>query len=107
MPRSEPQPDFALVKAKPDAYRDAHPVAKDVLLVIEVSDSTLRFDLDVKARLYATQGIPEYWVIDLVNRRLVRHRARTRKQYTKRDEVIAGTVRMPTLDAEISVSELF
>jgi len=107
IPRSEPQPDFALVEAKPDAYRSAHPVAKDVLLLIEVSDSTLRFDLDVKARLYATQGIPEYWVIDLVNRRLVRHRARTRKQYTERDEVTAGTVRLPVLDAEISVSELF
>jgi len=60
MPRSEPQPDIALVKPRSDAYRNAHPIAADVLLLIEVSESTLRFDLEVKSRLYATHGIPEY-----------------------------------------------
>src|SRR5262245_39643585 len=107
MPRSEPQPDFALVKHKPDAYRQGHPTAKDVLLLIEVSDSTLRYDLDVKARLYATHGIAEYWVIDLVNRRVVRHRAPSRKQYTQRDEISAGTIQLPRVGAEISLAELF
>jgi Uma2 family endonuclease len=84
MPRSEPQPDFALVRRTADAYRHDHPTAKDVLLLIEVSDSTLRYDLDTKTRLYAAHGIPEYWVIDVVNRRVVRHRAPSRsKQYTQ------------------------
>jgi Uma2 family endonuclease len=107
MPRSEPQPDFALVRHKTDAYRYGHPTAKDVLLLIEVSDSTLRYDLDVKARLYATQGISEYWVVDLVNRRVVRHRAPSRKQYTERDDICAGTLPLPTLDAELGLAELF
>jgi Uma2 family endonuclease len=107
MPRSEPQPDFALVAHKTDAYRHAHPTAKDVLLLIEVSDSTLRYDLDVKARLYAAQGVSEYWVIDLVNRRVVRHRAPSGKQYSQRDDIFAGSLPLPTLDVEISLAELF
>jgi Uma2 family endonuclease len=107
MPRSEPQPDLALVRRTADAYRGGHPVAEDVLLLIEVSDSTLRFDLEVKARLYATHGIREYWVIDLVNRRVVRHRAPSRKQYTQRDELSVGTLPLPTLRVEISLADFF
>jgi Uma2 family endonuclease len=58
---SEPEPDVAVVPA--DAPRDEHP--DRVLLVIEVSDSTLRLDLIRKARIYAAAGFPEYWVIDV------------------------------------------
>jgi Uma2 family endonuclease len=107
MPRSEPQPDFALVRHTPDAYRHGHPTAKDVLLLIEISDSTLRYDLEEKARLYATHRIPEYWVVDLVNRRIVRHRAPHRAGYEQRDDVAAGVVPLPTPGAEISLAELF
>jgi Uma2 family endonuclease len=107
MPRSEPQPDFALVRHSSDAYRREHPTAKDVLLLIEVSDSTLRYDLEDKARLYATHGIPEYWVVDLVNGRVVRHRAPGRARYGKRDEIASGGLPLPTLGAEISLAELF
>jgi Uma2 family endonuclease len=107
MPRSEPQSDFALVKRKADAYRSGHPTAKDVLLLIEVSHSTLRYDLEDKARLYAKHGIPEYWVIDLVNRRVVRHRSPAHAMYRQRDEVASGALPLPTLRAELSLSELF
>jgi len=61
---SEPQPDAAVVRAKPDGYRSAHPGPKDVLLIIEVADTSAAFDTQVKARLYSKAGIPEYWVID-------------------------------------------
>jgi Uma2 family endonuclease len=107
MPRSEPQPDFALVGRRADAYRHGHPTAKDVLLLIEVSESTLRYDLEEKARLYATNRIPEYWVIDLVNRRIVRHRDPGRAGYGQRDEVASGVLPLPTLGAEIAVADLF
>lgn len=107
MPRSEPQPDFALVRHRADAYRHEHPTAKDVLLLIEVSDSTLRYDLEDKARLYAKHGIPEYWVVDLVNSRVVRHGTPGRAQYGQRDEVSSGALPLPTLGAEISLAELF
>lgn len=63
--RSEPQPDLMLLKPREDFYRAGHPSAADVLLLIEVSDTTLRYDRDVKAALYARHGIPEVWIIDV------------------------------------------
>ncbi len=52
----------------------AHPLAADVLLLIEVADTTLHLDLGEKAALYAEAGIPEYWVVDIESRRLLVHR---------------------------------
>lgn len=107
MPRSEPQPDLALVGQQADGYRHEHPTAKDIVLLIEVGESTLRYDLETKARLYATHGVPEYWVVDLVNRRIVRHRVPTRAAYEQRDELASGAVPLPALGAELSLAELF
>lgn len=69
-PRSEPQPDLALLRPRPDGYKRSHPTAAEVLLVIEVSDTTLKYDLQTKVPLYARHGIPAAWVFDLENRRL-------------------------------------
>jgi Uma2 family endonuclease len=107
LPRSEPQPDIAVVRYRSDAYRKAHPTADDALLLVEVSDATLRYDLGVKARLYATHGILEYWVVDLVNRRVVRHRAPSGAQYTQVDEITAGSVALPVRKIEIDLSHLW
>lgn len=68
--RSEPQPDVAILRPRSDMYRSAHPTADDVLLVIEVSDTTLKFDRGRKLALYARHGVPEVWVVDLVNNQL-------------------------------------
>jgi len=62
---SVPQPDIAIVKAKADYYREGHPVADDVLLLIEVADSTVDYDLKIKIPLYAKHGIAECWLVDL------------------------------------------
>jgi Uma2 family endonuclease len=62
---SAPQPDFSLLRYRPDYYAKSLPTAADVLLLVEVSDSTLRSDRQVKAPLYARHGVPEYWIIDL------------------------------------------
>jgi len=73
-PTSEPEPDIAvLAKAGPE-YIASNPSASDIRLAVEVSDSTLTFDLGPKARLYARAGIPEYWVFDIAGRRLIVHR---------------------------------
>lgn len=60
---SEPQPDLALLRPCPDYYLKAHPRAEDVLLLIEVSDSTAQFDRKIKVPLYARHGIPEVWLV--------------------------------------------
>jgi Uma2 family endonuclease len=63
-PRSEPQPDMLVLRPRTVSYSRAHPTPEDVLLAIEVGDSTVRFDRIVKARLYARARIPEYWLLD-------------------------------------------
>ncbi len=64
-PNSEPEPDFAIVKNKDDNYLSGHPQPSDVLLVIEVADSSLNYDQDVKVPLYAEAGISNYWIFNL------------------------------------------
>lgn len=64
---SEPEPDIALLKPRADYYRDALPGAAEVLLIVEVADTTQRLDRRVKVPLYARHGLPEVWVIDLEN----------------------------------------
>jgi Uma2 family endonuclease len=70
----EPEPDAAVTAQPVTAYADHHPAPADLLLVVEVSDTTLRFDLRNKADLYARAGIREYWVVDLAGRQVFVHR---------------------------------
>ena len=63
--RCEPQPDLTLLRPRPDFYAQAHPGPEDILLVVEVADSSLGYDRGVKVPLYARFGIPETWVMDL------------------------------------------
>ena len=63
--RSEPQPDFAVLKPRADEYRSALPTAQDVLLIVEVSDSSLAYDRGLKLELYARHAIQEVWVVNL------------------------------------------
>jgi Uma2 family endonuclease len=69
--RGEPQPDLAVLKGRD--YTDALPGPEDVLLVIEVSDTTLRYDRDFKLPLYARAGLPEVWIVDLKGEEIERH----------------------------------
>lgn len=65
--RSEPEPDLAVVRGGRDTYRDRHPGAPDVLLVIEVSDTSLEVDR-LKGGTYASAAIPDYWIVNLPER---------------------------------------
>ncbi len=62
---SEPQPDFAILKPRQDFYVEEHPRPQDVLVLVEVSDSTIDYDRTEKAPLYARSGIQELWIVDL------------------------------------------
>jgi Uma2 family endonuclease len=63
---SEPQPDFSVLKPRDDFYRRATPRPDEVLLIIEVADSSLAYDRNVKRSLYARHGIPEFWIVNPV-----------------------------------------
>lgn len=67
---SEPEPDVAIVLGQPDDYLSNHPYPIDVLLVIEVSDSTLEYDQTVKLSLYAQDQIQDYWIINIIANQL-------------------------------------
>ena len=62
---SEPQPDLALLKPRPDFYAQGHPIPQDVMLAIEVMESSAGYDREVKVPLYARFGIPETWLVDV------------------------------------------
>jgi Uma2 family endonuclease len=63
---SEPQPDVAILRFRADFYENHHPMPPDILLVVEVADTSLRHDVALKAPLYIAGGVPEVWVVDLV-----------------------------------------
>ena len=95
---SEPQPDLALLRPREDYYSAHHPQSADVLLIVEIADSSLAFDRDTKAPLYAQHEIPEMWLVDLRGKCLVRHRLPERGVYSQVDE--------PNLDMTLSVKAL-
>jgi Uma2 family endonuclease len=72
---SAPQPDIAVLKPRDDFYTSEHPGADDVLLLIEIADSSARYDRERKLPLYARFGIPEVWLIDIPARAIWVHRA--------------------------------
>lgn len=79
--RSLPEPDIAVLRENKAEFQRSHPRGDEMLLVIEVSDSTAAFDLSRKMTLYARAGVPEYWVLDLNRRMLVAHRESDGTQY--------------------------
>jgi Uma2 family endonuclease len=72
-PNSEPEPDIVLLRSRPDFYAGALPRPPDVLLIVEVADSSLPYDRDVKLPLYAAAGIPEVWLTDLPMQVVLQH----------------------------------
>ncbi|MGV2828582.1 Uma2 family endonuclease [Myxosarcina sp. GI1(2024)] len=67
---SEPEPDVVIARQKSDNYLSAHLTAKDIILIVEIADSTLEYDREVKLSLYAEAGINNYWIFNLVDSRL-------------------------------------
>lgn len=65
--RTEPEPDIALLNPRDDDYASQTPEARDVLLLVEVADSSLVYDRQTKAPMYARAGIPELWIVNLID----------------------------------------
>jgi Uma2 family endonuclease len=104
---SAPQPD--VVWAKRNDYRDHHPLPDEVLLVIEVADSSLDYDCGDKADLYAAAGIQDYWVVNLQDRVIHVFRSPAAEGYQDKQTIKFGEVLRPLAFPAVSISgaELF
>jgi Uma2 family endonuclease len=87
---SEPEPDFMLLKPSADFYSSRHPIANDVLLLIEIADSSLAFDQNQKLHLYATYNIPEYWLLNLNDNCLEVYRKPKGEVYAEKTTLYVG-----------------
>ena len=101
--QSEPEPDISVLRRRADYYANAHPSPADVLLVVEVSDTTLEYDRDVKARLYARAGIPETWVVDLNGERVIVFRDLDSGEYTRMESVRRGADMTPSAFPDVTL----
>jgi Uma2 family endonuclease len=105
---SEPQPDVVLLKPRSDFYRSSGATASDTHLIVEVSDSTLRYDLHTKVPLYARHEIPEVWVVDIPHNQL--HVFRGPKEGAYRDASVSsepGVLRLSMLpDVEVDLAPI-
>jgi Uma2 family endonuclease len=100
---SEPQPDLALVKPRADFYKHAHPCAADTFLIIEVSETTLRYDRKIKVPLYARHGVPEVWIVDLRGRQIHFFRSPAGGEYTDVSSTSEPAVATPSALAGIQI----
>ena len=103
---SEPEPDLALLRPREDFYKSAHPGPRDVLLVIEIAESSLRYDHEIKIPLYARHGIPEVWLVDVENETLTLFREPSESGYRQEirpDALTAITpATLPTLILDLT-----
>ena len=104
-----PQPDLALLRPRADFYKRLQPGAGDTLLVVEVADSSLAYDRDVKLALYARHGVPEAWLIDVSGARAISCREPDGSAYARIDEVTGRRdVRVPGVEGRtVDLSTLF
>ncbi len=100
---SEPQPDFLLLRPRADDYRLRTPLAEDVLLLIEVADSSLRYDRAVKLPLYARHGIPEVWIVDLTANVVEWFRHPAGDSYAETGRAGRGETLTPALLSEVAI----
>jgi Uma2 family endonuclease len=106
---SEPQPDLKLLRRRPVPYKDAEATAADVLLLIEVADSSLTYDRTVKLALYAETGIPEYWVVDTAAESIDIYRDPGPGGYRHRTRVAGDATVSPAAfpDVALALREIF
>jgi hypothetical protein len=102
---SEPEPDVLVLRPRADDYASAHPGPADVLLAIEVADTSLAYDRTVKLPLYARAGIAEVWIVDLEARAVEVHREPSADGYRHFEHVREGQIvpaAFPDLELELA-----
>jgi len=106
---SEPQPDLALLKPSPDDYTNRHPDPDEVLLLIEVSDSTLEYDREEKLPAYGRAGVAEVWIVNLQHATIEVYRDPHFTGYGSKTVLHPGDQAVPQAfpDVVVNVTELF
>jgi len=94
---SEPEPDIAVVRIDPFDYATHHPTPSEVYLIIEVADSSLTFDREIKAKIYARSGIADYWVLNVGDRQLHVFREPTENGYQS-EVILAETASLSPIE---------
>src|SRR5437016_1003445 len=94
---SEPQPDIYLLRPKDDFYASRHASPADIFLIIEVADSSLKYDRTVKLELYAETGVPEYWISDILSDGVIAYSDLQNKAYRNMRELKRGETTAPSL----------
>jgi Uma2 family endonuclease len=102
---NEPEPNISILRYRDDFYSQAHPGPKDVLAIIEVADSSLRHDTQVKMPLYANFDIPEYWIIDIATKQITVHLGPVGPSYSSQ-QVYGTSDEINLLSKTIVVSDL-
>jgi Uma2 family endonuclease len=104
---SEPEPDIAIVRLPKNIYTKHHPFPEDIYWLIEVADKTLTKDLEIKSVIYARNKIPEYWVIDLVNKKVWVYTEPNNDRYSQVKEYTSGSIfPLAFPHIEVAVSQL-
>lgn len=106
--RSEPQPDLALLRPRSDFYASGHPTPGDILLVVEVAETSADVDRRVKVPLYARSGVPEVWLVDLDQAAITVYRDPTSGGYRTLQTLRRGASLAPAAlpDVELAVSDI-
>ncbi|MBD2306352.1 Uma2 family endonuclease [Chroococcidiopsis sp. FACHB-1243] len=100
---SEPEPDIAIVRLPESSYNDRHPAPEDIFWIIEVAKTSLKKDLDIKAAIYATAEIQEYWVLSLATRQIIVFRNPQNGKYLEANTIDKGII-TPLAFSDVSVS---
>jgi Uma2 family endonuclease len=101
--RDAPQPDVAVLRRRADRYPH-HPHARDILLVVEVADTSLSYDRDVKIPVYARSGVPEAWLVDLTTDAISVSRGPSPDGYGDIVTVTRGEVLRPLLLSGVTIA---
>ena len=106
--KNEPEPDVTLLRYREDDYLGKFPEPEDVLLMVEVAESSLGYDRRTKEPLYARAGVPEYWIVNLIHREIIVHRDPNDARYRSIQTLKAGDAIAPLAfpDVSLAVSDL-
>lgn len=104
LPRSEPEPDLMIVRRRADYYSAGHPTAADALLVVEVSDSSIGKDRLVKVPIYARQGVPEVWIVDIDGDRVIVHTEPQNSDFRRIRTAHRGEELRPTMVPSVAIT---